>query len=165
MLNLMQAGVTQERVERVDVSVDEESNLHLSVLSPPGRVKQKELSRRRFLAMTEGQLIPGKRAKTISYGRVFEPNPYGTGQNGPKLSLTFEELNNSERKFFSCFRPYQNYSIRELGRLAFPLLSEEQQYSYSRNQLRRLVRGQLVKKTAVGIYSLTQAGESIHAGL
>ncbi len=94
-------------------------------------------------------------------GRVFPFDPTSRGQNGPTLALRMVDLNANERRLFMVFDPYnesQQYSIKQLAELAWPELGEEKAYSYARNQLRRLIRGRLLRKLAVGIYGLSAAG-------
>ena len=102
-----------------------------------------------------------KKAKKVTKAKSAKPT---SGQSGPALELEAADLNKNETKLLCSFGAYkggEEISIAELAKETFATKPKAQANSWTRNSLRRLVRGGLVEKTERGTYKLTKAGRGL----
>lgn len=104
---------------------------------------------------------PGVKTRKARRAAAKEKKP-STGQSGPKIKdLQFADLNRKERLVMGCFSvsgEREVRSIAELAALAFKSYPAKKANSWTRNSLRRLVRGGLLEKPTPGAYRLSRVG-------
>lgn len=80
-----------------------------------------------------------------------------TGQSGPPLVLVADKVNPKEKAVASVLlRSGKVLSLAEIAEAAFP--KERKGGSWTRNSLRRLVRGRWVAKAGPGRYRISPSG-------
>lgn len=84
-----------------------------------------------------------------------------SGQSGPSIELDFEDLNDKEIKVMKVF-PLEGergiLTIPALAKGAWPTNTQGKSNSWTRNCLRRLVRGNLIEKLKRGEYRISVKG-------
>jgi hypothetical protein len=84
-----------------------------------------------------------------------------TGQSGSPLDLVKAKLNDKETKVIEVLDGDANpVALTVLAAAAFSGLPTVQANSWTRNSLRRLVRGKWVQKVGKGTYRMTDLGHS-----
>ena len=90
-----------------------------------------------------------------------------SGQSGPALKLTFEDLNKKEKLLLGQFElkgDRETLTIEELAdTFKAAAHSAKKANSWVRNSLRRPMRASLVEKPTPGSYRITQAGRKVMA--
>ena len=107
---------------------------------------------------------PAKEVKSAKELPPLDPRPpkISSGQGGPTISLEIGDLNSKERKVLDAFAlptegsTREAKSIQDLAKVfAKQAGSKTRANSWTRNSLRRLVRGGLVDKAARGNFRLS----------
>ena len=115
------------------------------------------------LEATTASKPPKKVAKKVEVVPVKIPYEGATtGQSGPALTIGFEDLNAKERKVIGVFDLESRaiVTIVAIAKHAWPTNTQGKSNSWTRNSLRRLVRGGLVEKVKRGLYRITVKGRN-----
>ena len=101
----------------------------------------------------------GSKAKKPVKAEVPAPT---SGQSGPAIKIGYNELSANERKVLDCFDPNDkaHFTIAELSSKAFGGFKKSKANYFVRNQLRRLIRGNWLDKSAPGTYRLSTSGRN-----
>ena len=102
------------------------------------------------------------KAKATKAATKEQPAPH-TGQSGPEIEKSYDELNANERKVLDCFDPKverEPKSLNDLAGKAFSNKKLAQGNSWVRNAMRKLVCANWTEKTGRGMYRLTVKGRN-----
>ena len=113
---------------------------------------------------TETKVKAPKAVKKEPIAKKVEPKAqHHYGQKGPPMELPHDKLNANERALITALhgkghgRPAV-FGLKELASTAFPSLDAKKANSWTRNSLRRLVRGGWVSQASGGHYAITLEG-------
>jgi hypothetical protein len=140
-----------------------------TVSAPETESKPKAKKGKKAKAKTdegEGEEKPAKEKKSMHTSgekAAKKDNPLSWGQNGPSVKLALTDLNDKEKKILKSLagiteQQIEPKPITEIASVAFPDADSIRANSWTRNSLRRLIRGKLVDKVERGMYRISQKG-------
>jgi len=111
---------------------------------------------------------PAPKAKVAPKPAKASKKAPSSGQSGPALKLQPDALNTKERKVLAAFMAKKGrptpLTIAEMAKGAFTTLKASMANSWTRNSLRRLVRGGMLSKEERGKYLITPTGRQAMKG-
>ncbi len=131
--------------------------------APLAKAKPKKPAAKKAVAKKAKKPVKKVAAKKVVAKKPAKkpvPKKPSSGQSGPPIDdLTYEKLNKKERKVVEALSENVKMTISEIGASCFPHEPKRKQRSWTRNSLRRLVRGCLVEKVNEGVYKATGLGK------
>ncbi len=106
-----------------------------------------------------------KKTKTVAKkASAKKETTASSGQSGPPITdLSVDKLNDKEMKVMSVFSlkgERESLTITQLAKGAWPTNTQGKSNSWTRNSLRRLVRGGFIEKLKRGLYRISIKGRN-----